>query len=78
MKRVCWTLLVCCLVLRLYFDTASDLHAQKQPSTRKAQRARRPVAPAPIAKPKVKPPELPPIATTPQVPLASLQSSTLR
>ena len=74
MNRVCWKFLVCYLLLPLCLDPGLDLHAQKQPTAPRAQRSRRPVAPAPVAKPTVKAPELPPIATTPQAPLASLQS----
>jgi len=74
MNRVCWKFLVCYILLPLCLDPALDLYAQKQPTTRKAQRSRKPVAPAPVARPTVKAPELPPVATTPQAPLASLQS----
>ncbi|HET6962474.1 MAG TPA: pitrilysin family protein, partial [Terriglobia bacterium] len=74
MNRVCWKFLICYVLLPLCLDPAMDLCAQKQPTTRKAQRSRKAVAPTPVAKPTVKAPELPPVATTPQAPMASLQS----
>ena len=74
MNRVCWKLLVCYLLLPLCLDPGLDLYAQKPPTAPKAKRSRRPVTPAPVAKPTVKAPELPPVVTTPQAPLATLQS----
>ena len=63
------------LLLPLCLDPGSDLRAQKQTTSPKAQRPRKPAAPAPVSKPKVKTPERPPVAITPQVPLANLQSA---
>src|SRR6185503_12020727 len=51
------------------------LYAQTQSPTHKAQKPRRPVAPVLVSEPRVKVPEHPPVATTPQAPLASLQSA---
>lgn len=51
-----------------------DLKAQKQAPARKA-RPRIPVVPVPVSSPKVRVPERAPIATSPQPPLATLQSS---
>jgi zinc protease len=51
-----------------------DLCAQKQLPSPKAQRARKPVVPAPAPKPRVKSSEYQPVATTPQVPFADLQA----
>jgi len=75
MTRVCWKLLVWFFLLLMCLDPSLGLHAQKQIPSPKVQRPRRPVAPVPVPKPRVKIPEYRPVATTPQVPLTSLQSS---
>jgi glucose/arabinose dehydrogenase len=62
------------MVLLWCLQPSSDLEAQKQGPAPKVQRPRRPVAPATAPKPRVRPPEFRPPATTPQVPFASLQS----
>ena len=73
--RILQFLIVCSFLLPLCLDPGLDLRAQKQTTSPKAQRPRKPAAPAPVSKPKVKTPERPPVATTPQVPLANLQSA---
>ena len=60
-------------VLLLCLQSSSDLQAQKQGPAPKVQKPRRPVAPATAPKPRIRPPEFRPPATTPQVPFASLQ-----
>ena len=68
-------LIVCSFLSLLCLDPSLGLRAQKQIPSPKVQRPRRPVAPAVVPKPMVKVPEYRPVATTPQVPLTSLQSS---
>src|SRR5882672_1870182 len=74
MTRVSWKLLVFIVLLSPCAGSGLDLHAQKQTPSPKVQRPRRPLPPAPDSRPRVKAPERAPVATTPQVPLTSLQS----
>ena len=73
-NRIPELLMVCSSGLLLCLYPGSDLQAQKQSPAPKVQRPRRPVAPAPVPKPRVRTPEFRPVATTPQAPLASLHS----
>lgn len=67
-------LIVCSFPLLLFLQAGLDPYAQKQSSSPKAQRSRRSVVAPSVPKPRVKASEHPPVATTPQAPLASLQS----
>lgn len=59
--------------LLLCLQSSSDLQSQKQGLAPKVQRPGRRVPPTTAPKPRVRPPEFRPPATTPQMPFASLQ-----